>query len=265
MADTQIASPAKFTEQGVLIAGGTSGVGLASAVQFAKAGVPHITLIGRNAERGEAARAKVQAAAPKAKVTFISADLNKLDAAERAVTQAHKSMGRIDTLLTCVHAGTVPVPLALQPPEEIAPMLNNQLLGVFYVCRFVTPIMNAQKSGSIILISSDAGKLATPGEAVMGGCMAAIMMFGRTLAMETKRDGLRVNVITPALISDTPSHEAVMSSEYGAKIFAKASKMAALGICTPDDMADTVLFLAGPASGRLTGQAISVNGGMSAA
>lgn len=265
MSDNALPPPRPFDQLGVLIAGGTSGVGLASAVQFAKAGAPHVTLIGRNKERGEAARQKVQAAAPKTKVHFISADLNTVEGAKGAVEAAHKLMGSIDALLTCTHAGTVPVPLDQQPPEDILPMLTGQLLGPFYVCRFVAPVMKAQKSGSIVIISSDAGKLATPGEAVMGGCMAALMMFGRTLAMELKRSGVRVNVLTPALISDTPSHTAVMASDFGAKIFAAASKMAALGICTPDDMADSVLFLSGPASGRLTGQAISVNGGMTAA
>jgi NAD(P)-dependent dehydrogenase (short-subunit alcohol dehydrogenase family) len=125
--------------------------------------------------------------------------------------------------------------------------------------------MREQKSGVIINIASDAAKSATPGETVLGGGMAAIVMFSRALAMEAKRDGIRVNVLTPSLIKGTPTGDRVMKEGFSQKLFAKAASMAQLGVCEPDDLAGLIVFLATPAAARLTGQAISVNGGISAA
>ena len=79
-----------------------------------------------------------------------------------------------------------------------------------HLTRAVLPIMVEQSGGSIVNIASDAAKVATPGESVLGAAMAAIVMFSRVTAIEAKRDGIRVNVITPSLIAGTPTAEAVL-------------------------------------------------------
>lgn len=265
MSLSKIAPPREISESAALFAGGTSGVGLASALHFAQAGVPRITLVGRDQTRGDDARQKVAEVAPGCDVHFISANLIDLADCQRAVDEAYRLMGRIDVLVNTSHAGTVPSPFTQMPPEEIEPMLTRHLLGQFYACRLVMPYMQEQKGGSIINLSSDAAKIATPGEVVMGGCMAAILMFTRTLALEAKRDGIRVNALTPSMIVDTPSYDAIMGTEFGQRLFGKVDKMAGLGLTSAEDQAETILFLASPASAKLTGQAISVNGGISAA
>ena len=83
--------------------------------------------------------------------------------------------------------------------------------------------------------------------------------------MEAKRDGIRVNALTPSLIAGTPTSERVMKEGFSQKLFSKAAAMASLGVAEPDDLAGLIVFLASPAAARLTGQAISVNGGISAA
>ncbi len=95
--------------------------------------------------------------------------------------------------------------------------------------------------------------------------VAAIVMFSRVTAIEAKRDGIRVNVITPSLIAGTPTAEGVLRDGFSKKLFEKAASLAHLGAAEPDDLASLVVFLGGPGSARLTGQAISVNGGISAA
>jgi 2-hydroxycyclohexanecarboxyl-CoA dehydrogenase len=134
-----------------------------------------------------------------------------------------------------------------------------------YLSRAVLPIMQAQRGGSIINIASDAGKTATPGETVLGASMAAIIMFSRALTMEAKRDGIRVNAVTPSLINGTPTADTVTRDGFSKRLFEKAAAHAHLGVAEPDDLASLVVFLGSPASARLTGQAISVNGGISAA
>jgi 2-hydroxycyclohexanecarboxyl-CoA dehydrogenase len=105
----------------------------------------------------------------------------------------------------------------------------------------------------------------TPGESVIGAAMAGIIMFSRTLATEGKRDGIRVNCITPSIISGTATYAQVMADEFSGKLFGKAVKMAQLGVVEPQDMAELIVFLASPAAAKLSGQAISLNGGISQA
>jgi 2-hydroxycyclohexanecarboxyl-CoA dehydrogenase len=90
-------------------------------------------------------------------------------------------------------------------------------------------------------------------------------MFSRVSAIEAKRNGIRVNVITPSLIAGTPTAEAVLRDGFSRNLFEKAASLAHLGVAEPDDLAALVVFLGGPGAARLTGQAISVNGGISAA
>ena len=144
-------------------------------------------------------------------------------------------------------------------------MLAQQALPPLHMSRAVLPSLRAQHGGCIINIASDAAKVATPGETVLGGAMAAIVMFTRALAMEAKRDGVRVNVITPSLIPGTPSGERVLEGGFSAKLFAKALRRLTSAPRTPMISPALIVFLASPAAARLTGQAISVNGGISAA
>src|ERR1039458_8956202 len=91
--------------------------------------------------------------------------------------------------------------------------------------------------GSIVNIASDAAKVATPGESVLGGAMAAIVMFSRVTAIEAKRNGIRVNVITPSLIAGTPTAGHVLRDGFSKNLFEKAASLAHLGVAEPDDLA----------------------------
>ena len=84
--------------------------------------------------------------------------------------------------------------------------------------------------------------------------MAAIVTFTRTLAVEAKRDGIRVNALTPSLIEGTLIGERAMEGGFSKKLFEKARAQAHLGIAEPDDFAALVVFLAGPGAAKLTGQ-----------
>src|SRR3546814_8383997 len=122
--------------------------------------------------------------------------------------------------------------------------------------RAVLPVMRASGAGSIVVVASDAAKSATPGETVIGAAMAAITMFARAMAMEVKRDGIRVNIVTPSLISGTPIYDRLMEDEFSARLFGKAAKLASLGVADADDVAATIAFLCSDDAARITGQAI---------
>jgi 2-hydroxycyclohexanecarboxyl-CoA dehydrogenase len=263
-------SPKRFafalSEARVLIAGGTAGVGLATAMRFAALGAPHVTINGRNAERGEKARASIVERHPGCKVHFVSADSGVTEQAIELGRKADEAMGGVDVLVNTTVSG-YPYPTLFHKIDvkDIQGMVLTQLMPHLLMARVVMDGMRQRERGAIINVASDAGKATTPGESVIGGLMAAIIMFSRTLAMEAKRSGIRVNCITPSIIEGTLTHDTVMGGEFSGKLFAKAKEMAQLGVVNAEDMAELITFLAGPAAAKLTGQAISLNGGISAA
>jgi NAD(P)-dependent dehydrogenase (short-subunit alcohol dehydrogenase family) len=257
--------PSDFEGQGVVITGGTSGVGLAAAHRFAAAGVRDLALIGRDEARGQAARETVRSAAPETRVEFVAADANDAEQATHAIEETERLIGPVGVVVNSTTHTAVPTLLHDTPIGEIATILTQQALAPMHMTRAALAVMRERKAGAIINIASDAAKLATPGESVIGAAMAAIVMFSRTVAMEAKRDGVRVNVITPSLINGTPTGERVLEGGFSAKLFTKAAGLAHLGVAEPDDLAELIVFLAGPGAKRITGQAISVNGGISAA
>ena len=146
--------------------------------------------------------------------------------------------------------------------SEYKPDTGDQIARCRYFA--VLPHMRTKRGGVIVNIASDAAKHPTPGESVIGAAMAAIVMFSKTLAMEAKRDGIRVNAVTPSLIRDTGAYDRVMAEPFSAKLFEKAAGLASLGVAEPVDVADLVLFLCSPQARRITGQVVSPNGGISA-
>lgn len=253
-----------YEDSAVVIAGGSSGVGLASAFGFLEAGVTRLALLSRNPERGEAARDRIRERHPEVTAEFIPVDVNHPDQVATAIESAHTRLGAIDVLVSSVSAAYRPELLHSIAAEDFGAIVNGQALPPMYLTRAVLPLMQEQGGGSIINIASDAAKVPTPGESVLGAAMAAIVMFSRTVAMEAKRNGVRVNALTPSLIAGTPTADRVLSDGFSKSLFEKASRMAHLGVAEPEDLAEVVVFLGGPGSARMTGQVISINGGISA-
>ncbi|MGH6945558.1 MAG: SDR family NAD(P)-dependent oxidoreductase, partial [Geminicoccaceae bacterium] len=187
------------------------------------------------------------------------------DGARRLARETIEAFGRIDLLLCSAGGNSMPKLFHEMAHAEIGEIVAEDLMGVFHAARAVLPAMMAQKGGAIINVASDAAKVATPGETVIGAVMAAIVMFSRALAIEAKRSGVRVNCLTPSIVAATPLHDRLMADPFAGRLFGKAKELAHLGVVEPADIAPLVVFLASPAAARLTGQAISVNGGISAA
>jgi gluconate 5-dehydrogenase/3-oxoacyl-[acyl-carrier protein] reductase len=247
--------------QRVLVTGGTSGIGLACAHAALSEGASAVVVVGRDLQRGAAAQAHL---GPRA--TFLPADCADPDAVETMVAQASARMGGIDGLIATPGTTHLPELLHRQSLRAIRETLTQDLAPVLYVCRAVLPVMAAQGGGAMVAIASDAGKIATPGESVIGAQMAAIIQFMRGLAIEARRDGVRANTVTPSLVEGTPLTDRLMAEgAFSRKIFSKARDLAFLGAVTPEDVASAAIFLLSPDAARITGQALSVNGGISAA
>ena len=256
---------APVEEQSIVIVGGTSGLGLASARLLVSEGARHVTLLGRDAARGERAAAELAAAGMGGHVHFVQGDVADPATADRLAAHVQSQCGGLDSIVTSAGGSFAPTLFHKTDRETVRGIVDQWLMGTIYIIMAALPLLRERNGGSIITVASDAGKIATPGEAVIGSAMAAIMMFSRTLALECARFGIRVNCLTPSLIEGTLTYEKVMSDPFSARLFEKAVQRAKLGLATPHDQAELVRYLISPAAKRLTGQAISINGGISAA
>ena len=249
-----------LSEQCVVIPGGTSGIGLATAKAFAEAGAA-VRLIGRNPGRGWAAAEVLGENAG-----FVQADCSDAVAVETAFAGAAEEMGGLDTMVCTLGGTRLPDLLFKLSMEDIRTSLTQDLAPVLYCGRAAVTHLMSRGGGTIVNVASDAGKIATPGEVVIGAGMAAIIQFTRGIAIEGKRNGIRANALTPSLVEGTPLTDRLMEEgRFSAKLFAKARPLANLGPTYPEDLAAMALFLASPAAAKITGQAVSINGGISAA
>jgi 2-hydroxycyclohexanecarboxyl-CoA dehydrogenase len=262
---TKIMTPLvrEYADSVVVIGGGSSGIGLASALKFVDAGVRQIALLSKNPDRGARATELVGARAPGVSVLHVPFDATDPGSVQAAIDAAALRFGTVDVLVNSISAPAyLPELLHRTPLEEIPSILAAQALPPMLLSRAVLAIMSEQQGGCIVNVASDAAKAATPGETILGAAMAAIVMFTRTLAVEGKRNGIRANVLTPSVISGTPTSERGLVEGFSKKLFEKAAHLATLGVASADDQADMVVFLGGPKAARLTGQAISINGGI---
>ena len=206
MASAQSERPQSISDSGVLIVGGTSGIGRAAARAFIAAGAPRLVLVGRDRMRGAAVRDDLGALS-ECDVHFVAADLRDVDGALRVATEAQRHLHRIDVLINAAAGTHLPTLLHDNPIETLSEILTDMALPPLLMTRAVLPLMRAQSSGCIINVASDAAKVPTPGESIIGAAMAAIVVFSRTVAMEAKRAGVRVNVLTPSLVEGTGTAE----------------------------------------------------------
>jgi NAD(P)-dependent dehydrogenase (short-subunit alcohol dehydrogenase family) len=259
----EMLAPKDLEASTALIVGGTAGIGLASARALAAAGVPQIVIVGRNAERGQLAAKSI--AELGASAHFVAGDAVDPTSAATVAAEADRILSGIDILMCSTAADVRPELFIDIPTADIGRMLTQLALPSMHMAGAVLPGMRSRRSGVIVNVASDAAKTATPGEAIIGAAKAAIVMFTRTIAIEEKRYGIRANALTPSLVFGTASTERITADGFSGKLFARAAQQAQLGVPTAEDIAALTVFLCSPAAARLTGQAISVNGGISAA
>jgi 2-hydroxycyclohexanecarboxyl-CoA dehydrogenase len=151
-------------------------------------------------------------------------------------------LGSIDVLVNTTGPRDHPRLLHTIPIQSVQRRINEIILPPLHMMLAALPEMRSRRSGSIINVASDAAKVATPGETLIGAAMAAIVMFSKAAALEAKRERVRINVLTPSLIADTPGAALIGSDPFSAKMFEKAIAMAHLGVASPADLASMTLF-----------------------
>ena len=231
-----------------LVTGATSGLGRAIALQLARDGAD-VAVHGRDATRGIQTVAEIQSQGGSAH--FVAADLN--DAAN--VTRLAKEVGDVDILVN--NAG-----FAKWGPTETFDIASFDALfaanvrAPFFLVAAFAPGMVARGSGSIINISSMAGRLGLSGGAAYGATKAALASFTQAWAAEYSSRGVRVNAVAPGPIYTRPEARELFDS-LGATT---AMKRAA----DPAEIAEVVAFLASPRASYMTGAIVAVDGGRTA-
>jgi len=245
-----------------VVTGGAGGIGSAIVARLAREGFA-VAVLDRNGEGAEAVARNVVAAGGRA--AGIAADLTLEADVGRAFEQVRAQVGRPTVLVN--NAGWD----VFQPFRESTPETWDRVIAINYramlLCtRAVLPdVCAAGERGRVISISSDAGRVGSFGEAVYSGCKAAIIGFSKALARELSRDRVTVNVVCPGPV-DTALLKSVGSSEHGAKVVAglhRAIPFRRLG--EPEEIAAAVAFFASPDAGYVTGQVLSVSGGLTMA
>ena len=257
-----MASAAEFTGKAALITGGSEGIGLRVAEQLAEAGA-RVFVNGRSAERGERAIAKLQKISPE--VMFIAGDCASYDDVAAVVDTVRSAAGRLDVLVSAGAEGEIgPTLFAQLTPAQIETEFRKRLFPRIFPVHAAWSALR-ENGGSVVLLTTDAGRFATPGESVLGAVGASVIMMTKALAKEFSRDKIRVNSIALALTSDTPTWDKAFAEEgFWRNLGTKVVERFPFGRPpAADEVATVAVFLASDAAAQVTGQTISVNGGLS--
>jgi len=241
-----------------LVTGGGRGIGRAIAHRLAQSGaaVGIADLDGATAER---VAGEIQAAGGRS--AGVAADVGDLDAVRAAIGTLEASLGAVDILVN--NAGWDQLELFVEnEPELWDRLITVNLKGVLHVTRTVLDGMIARKRGRIVSISSDAGRVGSTGEAVYAACKAGVIGFSKALAREVARHRVTVNVVCPGP-TETALLAATMAGERGAKILDGMRRAIPLGrLGQPEDVAGAVAYLVSDEASYVTGQVLSVSGGL---
>jgi len=246
-----------------LVTGSSKGIGRAIALKFAENGAD-IVVNARNQDPALEVVAQIKGLGRKA--CFERADIWNYQEIKQMVHNAIQEFGQIDILAASGGGGGPPPQFFHQiDPELYIDCIKSGWLSRLYCVRAVLDHMMQRQTGKIIIITTDAGRIPTQGESLIGGAAAAVVLMTKVLAQEFTRWQIRINTICTTITKDTPGYEYAMANPttYIFKMFKKAEERMPFGINKPDDIAQLALFLASEDSNQITGQIFSISGGLS--
>jgi 2-hydroxycyclohexanecarboxyl-CoA dehydrogenase len=245
------------SERVAFVTGGAGGIGSEICRQLAAAG--HRVAV------ADLAGSKTREVASAIGGRAIDLDVTDAASVERAARDAAAALGPIDVCVNCAGWDEL-MPFVSTDEAFLRRVLEINLAGAIRVCRALVPGMIERKWGRVINIASDAGRVGSTNEAIYSGAKGGLIAFTKTLARETARYGVTANAVCPGPTA-TPLLEAVTGTgEAGQKVIdAMVRSVPMRRIGQPADIAPAVVFFASEGAGFVTGQTLSVSGGLTMA
>ncbi|BDB27762.1 2-hydroxycyclohexanecarboxyl-CoA dehydrogenase [Cupriavidus sp. P-10] len=243
----------------VIVTGGGGGIGGATCLRFARAGAA-VGVLDLNPEAGERVAAQIRDAGGRA--LSVRCDITDRASVDAAVAAVEQELGPIDVLVN--NAGwDVFRPFVKTEPAQWERLIAINLTGALHMHHAVLPGMAARKRGRIVNIASDAARVGSSGEAVYAACKGGLVSFSKTIAREHARHGITVNVVCPGPTETALFEDYKQGAGNPEKLVEAFTRSIPLGrIGQPDDLPGAVLFFAGDDAAFITGQVLSVSGGL---
>jgi 2-hydroxycyclohexanecarboxyl-CoA dehydrogenase len=254
----------------VIVTGGSSNIGRAITFAFVKAG-SHVIIADIDENQGNNTKKDAEKLNPKVKIIYIKTDVTDIFQVSNMIEKTINLFGKIDIFINNV-GWTIDRLFIEKDRKEWEKEIQLNLWSVINCLQIVIPIMIKQKNGSIVSISSDAGRIGEYREAVYSACKAGIIALTKSLAKEVGKYQIRLNVVCPGLtiptISNSIGSQSMWNSElkniFTPEVLEKIKKSSVLKqLGTAEDTANATLFLASNAAKFITGQTLSVSGGYS--
>jgi 2-hydroxycyclohexanecarboxyl-CoA dehydrogenase len=240
-----------------VVTGGGRGIGEAIAYELAAAGSA-VAVWDVDGERAEAA-AKAMVAEHGGRAVGIRVDVTDAESVNGAVVRTEEDLGPIDILVN--NAGVDVIgPFLESDPASWDRIIGVNLRGPITTCHRIVRDMVARGGGRVVNLGSDAGKVGSSGEAVYSATKGGVIAFTKTLAREVASSGVTVNCVCPGPTDTALLDQVAQASQ---KLYDSLSRAIPLRrIAQPSDIAPAVVFLAGDGAAYITGQALSVSGGL---
>ncbi|OGB69216.1 MAG: 2-hydroxycyclohexanecarboxyl-CoA dehydrogenase [Burkholderiales bacterium RIFOXYC12_FULL_65_23] len=249
----------KLQAKTVIVTGGAGGIGGATCRRFAAEGAK-VAVFDMNLEAAEQVAADIRAAGGQA--AAFKCDITDRAAVDAAVAATEAQLGPVDVLVN--NAGwDVFKPFVKTVPAEWSKLIDINLTGALHMLHAVLPGMSERKSGRIVNIASDAARGGSSGEAVYSACKGGLVALSKTLAREHARHNITVNVVCPGPTDTALLAGVAEGARDPAKLieaFRSAIPLGRLG--QPDDLASAIVFFGSDDASFITGQVISVSGGL---
>jgi 3-oxoacyl-[acyl-carrier protein] reductase len=244
----------RFENQVVIVTGAGRGIGHAIALRFAREGA-RVASVSRSEENAKKTADEINALRADAAKAY-ALDVADHTTTQQVAAQILQDFGRVDVLVN--NAGVTRDALSMRMSvEDWDTVLNTNLKGAFNFCQAVMRSMTKQRSGRIINISSVSGLMGNAGQANYAASKAGLIGLTKTLARELASRGITVNAVAPGfIVTDMTSG---LSEEVKQNLMSRIP-LAKLG--QPDDIAAAVAFLASSEANYITGQVLTVDGGM---
>jgi NAD(P)-dependent dehydrogenase (short-subunit alcohol dehydrogenase family) len=242
----------------VLITGALTGIGRATAFAFAREGA-RIVISGRRDEAGKTLATELRALGVEAE--FIRADVRLEDEVRTLVDQTVKRFGRLDVAVNNAGTEGKSGPITEQSAESYAATFDTNVLGTMLSMKHELRVMQTQRHGSIVNLSSTLGHKAAPGISLYVASKHAVEGLTKAAALEGAEFGVRVNAVAPGPVETEMLNRVTGSADRKAGLIAGVPLKRA---GTPDEIAQTIVFLTSDRASFITGQIVSVDGGKSA-